>query len=249
MKEFLHGRQPVLECLRARRRHVFRLLLSDVVREAGIVGQIVESARGLGVPVVRVPRTKMDAVSETHQGVALEVGAYPYVAVADILRRALKLSEQSFVLALDHVQDPHNLGALLRTADAVGVHGVVVPERRAAGVSPAVVSASAGASEHVQVAQVTNLVRCLEALKDDGLWVVGLDSSHTDCLLYHEVDLNRPLVLVVGAEGEGLSHLARQSCDLLVRLPMRGRLESLNASVAGGVAMYAAWGARGFAGN
>ncbi len=246
MREAIYGRQAVRECLRARRRHVHRLLLAEGAREGGIVGEIVESVRSLEVPVVRAPRAQLERVSDSHQGVVLEVGAYPYVAVDDILSLARREAEQPFVLALDHVQDPHNLGALLRTAEAVAVHGVVLPERRAVGVTPAVASASAGASEHVRVAQVTNLVRTLEALKGEGLWIVGLDSAPTGHP-FHQVDLNRPLVLLVGAEGEGLSRLARQSCDMLIRLPMRGRLGSLNASVAGGVALYAGWAARGFA--
>jgi 23S rRNA (guanosine2251-2'-O)-methyltransferase len=245
VRETLYGRQAVRECLRARRRHVHRLLLAEGTRGGGIVGEILESARALAVPAAHVPRAYLDGVSDGHQGVALEVGAYPYVAVDEILSLAHKGGEQPFLLALDHVQDPHNLGALLRTADAVGVHGAVVPERRAVGVTPAVASASAGASEHVRVAQVTNLVHTLEALKREGMWIVGLDSTPTGNP-YYEADLNRPLVLLVGAEGEGLSRLARESCDLLVWLPMRGRLGSLNASVAGGVVLYAAWAARGF---
>jgi 23S rRNA (guanosine2251-2'-O)-methyltransferase len=245
VKELLYGRQPVRECLRSHRRHIHRLLLAAGVKETGVVADILGSARSLRIPVERADRTQLDRVSEVHQGVVLEVGAYPYVAMEDVLRFARKQGERPFMLALDHLHDPHNLGALLRTAEAVGVHGVVIPERRAAGVTPAVVSASAGASEHVRVAQVTNLVRALEALKGEGLWIVGMDSDPASSL-YHQVDLDRPLLLVVGAEGAGLSHLVRQSCDLLIRLPMCGRLESLNASVAGGIALYAAWAARGF---
>ena len=245
MKELLYGRQPVRECLRAHRRHIHRLLLAAGVKETGVVRDILESARSLRIPVERTDRTQLERVSEANQGVVLEVGAYPYVAMEDVLRLAHKRGEQPFIVALDHLNDPHNLGALMRTAEAVGVHGVVVPERRAVGVTPAVVSASAGASEHVRVAQVTNLVRTLEALKEEGLWIVGMDSDPASSL-YHQVDLDRPLLLLIGAEGAGLSHLVRQSCDLLIRLPMRGRLESLNASVAGGIALYAAWAARGF---
>jgi 23S rRNA (guanosine2251-2'-O)-methyltransferase len=250
VREVLYGRQPVRECLRAHRRHIHRLVLADGVREPGIPGEILDSARQLGIPVARVPRRHLDEITTAHQGIALETGAYPYVTVDDLLRWAQKQAEPPFLLALDHLQDPHNLGALLRSAEAVGVHGVILPERRAVGVTPAVVSASAGASEHMRVAQVTNLVRTLEALKQENLWSVGLDTGPGSCR-YDQVegDLNRPLVLVVGAEGSGLSQLVRQRCDYLVRLPMRGRIESLNASVAGGIALYAAWAARGFAGD
>jgi 23S rRNA (guanosine2251-2'-O)-methyltransferase len=221
------------------------LVLAEGVKETGVVGEILELAAGLKIPLKRVPRSQLDRIVESHQGVALEVSGYPYVEVEAILRQARKLGEPSFVLALDHLQDPHNLGALLRTAEAAGVHGAVIPGRRAVGVTPAVASASAGASEHLRVTQVTNLVRALESLKADGLWVVGLE-SRPGALPYHQVDLNLPLALVVGAEGQGLSRLVRETCDLLVRLPMYGQVGSLNASVAGGIAMYAALAARGF---
>jgi 23S rRNA (guanosine2251-2'-O)-methyltransferase len=245
VREILYGRQPVRECLRARRRHIHQLVLAEGVKETGIVGEILKLAAGLKIPLKRVPRSQLDRIVEAHQGVALEASGYPYVEVEAILVQARKLGEPSFVLALDHVQDPHNLGALLRTAEAAGVHGAAIPGRRAVGVTPAVVSASAGASEHLRVTQVTNLVRALESLKANGLWVVGLE-SRSGALPYDQVDLNLPLALVVGAEGQGLSRLVRETCDLLVRLPMRGQVGSLNASVAGGIAMYAALAARGF---
>jgi len=231
--------------LRARRRHIHRLILAEGIKETGVVGEILNLAAELKIPPRRVPRAQLDRVAETHQGVALEVASYPYVDVEAILRRARKLGEPPLILALDHLQDPHNLGALLRTAEVAGVHGAIIPRRRAVGVTPAVVSASAGASEHLWVAQVTNLVRILEALKANGLWIAGLD-SHPEAQPFYQADLNRPLVLVVGAEGQGLSRLVRQTCDLRLRLPVRGRVESLNASVAGGIALYAALAARGF---
>ena len=245
MREILYGRQPVRECLRARRRHIHRLILAEGIKETGVVGEILNLAAELKISPRRVPRSQLDRVAETHQGVALEVAGYPYVDVEAILRRARKLGEPPLILALDHLQDPHNLGALLRTAEVAGVHGAIIPRRRSVGVTPAVVSASAGASEHLRVAQVTNLVRTLEALKADGLWIAGLD-SHPEAQPFYQVDLDRPLVLVVGAEGQGLSHLVRKTCDLRLRLPVRGRVESLNASVAGGIALYAALAARGF---
>lgn len=245
MKEILYGRQPVRECLRAHRRHIHRLLLGEGVRETGIITEILSLARELKVPVVRVPRERIEGLSDAAQGVGLEVGAYPYVSVEEILKAAHKRGEPPFLLALDHLQDPHNFGALVRTAEAVGVHGVMIPERRAVGVTPAVVSVSAGASEHMRIAQVTNLVRLLKALKAEGIWVVGLEDA-PGSLPYHTADLNRPLALLVGAEGVGISRLARETCDMVIRLPMRGRVQSLNASVAGGIALYAAWAARGF---
>lgn len=245
MREVLYGRQPVRECLRARRRHIHRLILAQGIGEQGIVGEILNLAAELTLPVQRVPRSQLDRIARAHQGVALEAAAYPYVDVGDILKWAGKLAEQPFLLALDHLQDPHNLGALFRTAEVAGVHGVIIPGRRAADVTPAVVNVSAGASEHMRVAQVTNLVRTLESLKEAGLWVAGLD-SRPEASPYHQVDLNLPLVLVIGAEEQGLSRLVRDKCDLLVRLPVRGHIQSLNASVAGGIAIYAALAARGF---
>jgi len=245
MREILYGRQPVRECLRARRRHIHQLILAEGVSKQGVLAEILDLAVGLKLPLRYVPRSQLDGVSKVNQGVALEVAGYPYVEVADILQRAHKLAETPFILAMDHLQDPHNLGALLRTAEVVGTHGAIIPHRRAVEVTPAVVSASAGASEHLRVAQVTNLARTLKALKTEGLWVIGL-ASHPDAQLYHQVDLNLPVVLVVGAEDQGLSRLVRETCDLLVRLPMRGQIESLNASVAGGIALYTVQTARGF---
>jgi len=245
VRELVYGRQPVRECLRAHRRHIHRLLLGEGVKETGIVAEILSLVRELNVPVMHVSRAQLENISEAAQGVGLEVGAYPYVSLDEILKWAHKRGEPPFLLALDHLQDPHNFGALLRTAEAVGVHGVIIPERRAVGVTPAVVSASAGASEHVRIAQVTNLVRILEELKSKGIWIVGLEDTPGSSP-YHQVDLNRPLALLIGAEGAGISRLARETCDLMIRLPMRGRVQSLNASVAGGIALYAAWAARGF---
>lgn len=245
MREILYGRQPVRECLRARRRHIHQLVLAEGISERGIVGEISNLARDLSLPLKRVSRPQLERIAQVHQGVALEVASYPYVEVETILRGAGRLGEQPFILALDHLQDPHNLGALLRTAEVAGVHGAIIPSWRAVEVTPAVVSASAGASEHLRVARVTNLVRTLESLKADGLWVAGLE-SRPGAVPYYQADLNLPLVLVVGAEGQGLGRLVRESCDLLLRLPTRGRVESLNASVAGGIAVYAALAARGF---
>jgi len=248
VREILYGRQPVRECLRARRRHSHQLVLAEGVSEKGIVGEILRLATSLKLPVKRVPRSELDRIAKVHQGVALEVAPYPYIEVETILAWARRVSEPPFILVLDHVQDPHNLGALLRTAEVAGAHGVIIPNRRAADVTPAVTSTSAGASEHMRVARVVNLVRSLEALKAEGVWVAGLE-NHPDAQPYHQADLNVPLALVVGAEGQGLSRLVRETCDFLLRLPVRGQIESLNASVAGGIAVYAVLAARGFPAN
>lgn len=242
MKEWITGRNPVYETLIAGRREAFRLILAEGAQEKGKLAQIVELARSLKIPVERVTRAKVDSLGENPQGVALEASSYPYVALADILARAVSLDEPLFVLLLDALQNPQNLGTLFRTAESVGVHGVVLPLRHTAEVTPAVVSASAGASEHLLVAQV-NLAQAITELKEAGVWVVGLEGS-PDALPPSQVRLDGALALVVGSEGEGMRPLVRQSCDWLMSLPMRGRIESLNAAVAGSVALYLALQAR-----
>ncbi len=242
MKEWIVGRNPVYEVLRAGRRHVFRLLAARGVEDKGHLAEIFKLAPQRRLKVEWVNRPQLDALGENHQGVALEASGYPYGALADILALAQKLQQPLFVLALDVLQDPQNLGTLLRTAEAAGVHGVLMPLRRAAGVTPAVVSASAGACEHLLVAPV-NLAQGLTALKEAGAWVVGLDVDPQAQPLA-QVRLDGPLVLVVGSEGEGMRALVRRSCDLLAYLPIQGKVQSLNAAVAGSIALYVALQAR-----
>jgi 23S rRNA (guanosine2251-2'-O)-methyltransferase len=241
MREILYGRQPVRETLRAGRRQVFRLLLAEGIRAAGIIQDILSLARQSGVPVQHVERSNLDRLGGevNHQGLAAEVSPYPYVELADLLTSATLAKEPPFFLLLDHVQDPQNVGSLLRTAEAVGVHGVVLPQRRAAGITPAAVRASAGAVEHIRVAQVTNLVRTMAELKEEGVWLAGLEATPA-AQLYNLADLTGSLGLVVGSEGHGLARLVRETCDFLIRLPMHGQVGSLNAGVAGAVALYEA---------
>jgi len=179
--------------------------------------------------------------------VAMRVGDYPYVELDALLRVCQERGEPPFLLVLDLLKDPQNVGALLRAADSVGVHGVVLQERRGVGVTPAVVSASSGAVEHMNVAIVTNLVMAMRRLKEEGVWLVGLDIG-PDAITPDRVDLNRPLALVMGSEGEGLRRLVRDTCDLRVTLPMRGHVQSLNVATAGAIALYIAWQARGWPG-
>lgn len=244
MKELIFGRNPVLEVIRAQRRRVYSLMVAEGVVEKGNLARLLALAQEHGLSVRRVPRARLDHWSDSHQGVAIEVEEYVYVNLEDVLERAKEGGEPPFVLLLDIIQNPQNLGTLLRTAEAVGVHGVIIPERRSAGITPAVVQASSGASEHMLVV-VMNLVRAIEALKEHEVWIVGLEGS-PEARPLGEVDLSGPLGLVIGNEGEGMRRLVRQSCDFLLRLPMRGQVESLNAAVAGGIALYAAWGARGY---
>ena len=242
MKELIYGRNPVYETLRAKRREVFHLQVAEGVQDKGRLTSILELAAGRNIPVERVPRARLDKISENNQGVALEASAYPYVTLDDIQARAVERGEPLFMLILDTLQNPQNLGTLLRTAEAVGIHGVMIPTHRAAEITPAVVSASAGASEHMLVAQ-SNLAQSIVLLKEAGAWVVGLDES-PESKAPSEVRLDGALVVVVGSEGEGIRPLVRQSCDFLLRLPMQGEVESLNAAVAGSVALYLAYLAR-----
>lgn len=242
MKEWISGRNPVYEALQSRRRQPFRLWVARGAEVKGRLAEIIGLAEKRRLLIEQVNRQQLDPLGENPQGVALEVGAYPYAALADILEVAKTRGEPLFVLVLDVIQNPQNLGSLLRTAEAVGVHGVLLPLRRAAGVTPAVVSASAGASEHLLVAQV-NLAQAIAELKEAGAWVIGLEGSE-EAQPVEQVRLDGPLALVVGSEGEGLRPLVRESCDLLLRLPMRGKIESLNAAIAGSIVLYLALQAR-----
>ncbi len=247
MSELIYGRHAVLEVLRAGRRRVFRLWLEgDKAESGGIVAEIVQAAEAQNIPTRTIRGGLFDKLARENsnaQGVALEVGDYPYVEWEDCLARAKAAGEPPLLLILDHVQDPQNLGALIRTAEAMGVHGVILPDRRAVGVTPAVTNASAGAVEHLAVAQVTNLNTIIDLLKKRNIWVAGLDNA-PDAGLLDPAALRGALALVVGSEGKGLSRLTRERCDFLVRLPMLGRIESLNAAVAGSIVLFAARQAR-----
>lgn len=244
MSELLAGRQAVREALRANRRRIYRLwLASDDMDKTGITGEIIALAEARNIPVKPVNGTLFETLAEqrvNHQGVALETDGYPYADLETILRAK---NDTPLLLILDHIQDPQNLGTLIRTAEAVGVDGLLLPDRRAAGITPAVSNASAGAVEHLPVAQVTNLNRTIEQLKKQGIWVVGLDTGD-DAISLGKADLTGPLALVVGGEGSGLSRLTREKCDFIVQLPMVGQVESLNASVAGSIVLYQAFAGR-----
>lgn len=238
MKEWITGRNPVIEVLQAKRRQVFRLLFATGIEEKDKIVEMRRLAQARKIPIETVPREKLNKLAENPQGVALEVSAYPYVDISDILDCAKERGEELFVLVLDVIQNPQNLGTLLRTAEASGIHGVIIPQHRSAEVTPAVVTASAGASEHMLIAQ-TNIARALEDLKKEDAWVVGLEGGE-GAKPVQDVPLAGPLALVVGNEGEGMRQLVRESCDHLMALPMRGHIESLNAAVAGSIAIYLA---------
>lgn len=239
--EWLYGRHAVLEALRAGRRRVHQVLIGQGVKQqAEIIGEILALARQRGCPVDEVDRAALEVVGPVnHQGVIAEAEPYPYVDLADIA----SADEPPLYLALDHLQDVQNLGTLLRTAEAMAVTGVILPERRAAGITPAVVNASAGAVEHLRIAAVVNLVQALEQLKRANVWIVGLDAT-AGAVPLPRADLSGALALVVGAEGAGLSRLVRATCDWLLAIPMYGQIASLNAAVAGSIALVAARQAR-----
>ncbi len=233
--EWVGGRRPVVEALRSAR-GVGELRVADDVRPGG-VAEILTLARARGIPVRAVPRAALDRLPVTHhQGVAARLEAAPEADVAGILARAAGLGQDPFLLLLDGVQDPHNLGSLLRTAACAGVHGVVLPRRRAAGVTEAVVRASAGAALTVPTAQVANIGQCALGLKKQGVWIVGADpAAPTE---YTGARLDGPVALVLGSEGRGLGRLVRERCDLLVRIPVVGAVHSLNVAVAGALILY-----------
>ncbi len=241
---FLYGRWPVLEALRAGVPMRKVVLAEGVGRSKGTVAELCTRAKTQGVTIQVAPRTELDrAVAANHQGVIAEVEPYQYVSLESLLAGANTETDPPppppLLLMLDCLQDIQNFGSLLRTAEAVGVDGVIIPTRRSASVTPALYKTSAGAVQHLKIARVSNLTRTMARLKDKGFWIAGLDSGGES--EYGQVDLGGPLVVVVGAESQGLSRLVREQCDLRVRLPLRGRVASLNAAVAGSVILYEVW--------
>lgn len=235
-EDVLVGRNAVTEALKSGR-GINRILLADGERD-GSVKTIVALAKERGIVTEFVNRSKIEklAAGHRHQGVLAHVSPVAYVTVEEILERAAQAGEPPFLLLLDELEDPHNLGALLRTADAAGVHGVLIPKRRSVSLSATVAKTSAGAVEYVPVAKIGNMVQTLKMLKEKGLWAVGADMDGRQS--YDEVDLTGPMVLVVGSEGHGMSRLVKEHCDFIVRLPMVGKINSLNASVAGSILIY-----------
>lgn len=239
MPDYVWGRNPILETLRSTRQ-VKRILIADGQREAPAIAAILAEAERRHIPIETIPRQRLDQLSQgaVHQGCLAVVEARKYATLEQILAYARDKNEDPFLLILDAIQDVNNLGSLLRSAEAAGVHGVVIPLHHAAEVNATVVKTSAGASEHLLIAQETNLTRTIDFLKKQNVWVIGLDSEAK--MEYNRADLTGALALVVGSEGRGISRLVREHCDLLIKLPMRGHVTSLNAAVAGSIALYEA---------
>jgi len=240
MKEFIYSRHAVYETLRAKRREVFKLEIADNVQVKGKMAEIVSLAQQRKIPVFKVKRTQLDKIHEHNQGIVAEVSAYPYSDVLDILDHVKELNESPFILILDTLNDPQNFGTLIRTAEAVGVHGIVIPLAHTVEVTPAAVNASSGASEHMRIAR-SNLAQAIDALKEENVWVVGLDQNGETIGEKTKRHLTGATAVVVGSEGEGIRQLTRAKCDIILQLPMRGQIESLNAAVAGSVALYLAY--------
>lgn len=234
--DILEGRNPVLEALKAGRT-INKILIAKGERE-GSIKQIAAVAKEMGITIQEVDRRNLDSVSLTksHQGVIAYVSVKEYVEVDDIIKVSENSGKPPFILILDEINDAHNLGSILRTADAVGVHGVIIPKRRAVGLTSVVAKASAGAIEYVPVARVTNIAQTIDYLKKNNIWVIGTDQTGEK--EFYKSDLKGPVALVIGSEGEGMGRLVREKCDFVVRIPMMGNISSLNASVAAAVMMY-----------
>ncbi|MGE4284227.1 MAG: 23S rRNA (guanosine(2251)-2'-O)-methyltransferase RlmB [Clostridia bacterium] len=232
----LEGRNPVMEALKSGR-EINKIFVQKGEREGSII-RIIAMAKEKKIIIQEVERQKLDNLSSTHahQGVIAFVSMHSYVEVEDIMANAAGKGEHPFIIIVDEINDPHNLGSILRTANAAGAHGVIIPKRRAVGLTAAVAKTSAGAIEYVLVARVTNIGQTIDRLKEQGVWIVGADMSGDKN--FYEADLKGPIGLVVGNEGEGIGRLVKEKCDFLVKIPMKGEIASLNASVAGAVLMY-----------
>lgn len=236
-EDMVAGRNAVMEALKGSR-SVNKLMIANGSTE-GSIKEIIAVAKEKGVNIQYWDRSKLDSIARgiRHQGVLAQVAPVQYAELEDILQVAKDRNEPPFIVLLDELEDPHNLGAILRTADAAGVHGVLIPKHRSCPLSATVAKTSAGAVEHVPVARVGNLVQTIKKLKQEGLWVAAADMDGKD---YYDTDLTGPLLLIIGSEGQGVGRLVKEQCDFVVRIPMVGKINSLNASVAGSILMYEA---------
>ena len=245
MNEFIYRRNAIAETILASRRNIVRLILAKEASSNNKTSLVVESAQSKSVKIERIPRSQITGKigNSNHQDMLLEVQSYPYAEIEDMYALSEKDNESPLLLILDQLQSPSNFGRLLRSAEAMRAHGVILQKRRTVGITPAVVAASMGASEHLLITRVTNLARTIKQLQSDNLWVIGLDAD-TESNLLSEMDLNRALAIVIGNEGTGIRQLIRNKCDALVSISMLGKIESLNAAIAGSIALYAAREAR-----
>lgn len=233
--EFIIGRHPAVMALKSDQ-EINKVFLQKGLK-ADAIAEIIHLAKGRQLIISNVPKTKLDQLTagQNHQGVVLAVAAYQYATVDDLFARAAEKNEEPFFLLLDELADPHNLGSILRTADAAGVHGIIIPKRRAVGLTAVVAKTSTGAIEHVPVARVTNLVQTAKELQKRGVWLFGTDMQGTD---YRRWDARGPVALVIGNEGKGIAPLLKKTCDEMLTIPMVGHVQSLNASVAASLLIY-----------
>jgi 23S rRNA (guanosine2251-2'-O)-methyltransferase len=234
--ELIAGKHPVQEALRSGRA-IHKIWIADQAQHHSMQA-IAAEARRLGIVVQYVDKRKLDQMAGDvrHQGIVAQAAPLAYAALDDLLAAAQAKGEPPFILLLDEIEDPHNLGSILRTADCAGAHGVVIPKRRSAGLTAAVSKTSAGAVHHVPVARVANLAQTVDRLKEQGVWIAGADAAAPQSV--YDADLTVPLAIVIGNENRGIGRLIKEKCDFLLKLPMSGRINSLNASVAAGILMY-----------
>lgn len=234
-QDFIMGKNPVIEALKSGR-DINKIFIAEG-SQGGQMQQVIGMAKAANVFLQFVPKKKLDQMAEgNHQGVIAQVAAYQYAEIEDLFHTAEQRNEAPFFLLLDEIEDPHNLGSIMRTADAVGAHGIIIPKRRAVGLTATVAKASTGAIEHIPVVRVTNMARAIDDLKERGVWIAGTDAKGSED--YRRFDGTLPLGLVIGSEGKGIGRLIREKCDFLIHLPMAGHVTSLNASVAAALLMY-----------
>lgn len=236
--DIIEGRNPIMEALKSGR-EIDKILVARGDKNGSII-KIISEAKSRGIVIQETDRAKLDSLSNTqnHQGVVAYVAAAGYVSVEDILNSAKEKGEAPFIVIADEITDPHNLGSLLRTANAAGVHGIIIPKRRSAGLNSVVAKTSAGAVEFTPVAKVSNIGSTIDKLKKENIWVVGADMDG-DKTIYNQ-DFSGAIAIVVGSEGNGISRIVKEKCDFLVQIPMFGEITSLNASVAGALMIYEA---------
>ena len=232
----IEGRNSVMELLNSGK-DINKIFISKGEKH-GSINKIIGIAKQKGIIIVETERSKLDLMSETknHQGIIAIVPPFNYYEIEDILEYAKSKNEEPFILILDSIEDPHNLGSIIRTAECSGVHGVIIPKRRAASVNATVSKSSAGATEYMRIVKVTNLTDTIKELKEEGLWIIGAEAEGE--VEYYNQDLKGAIGLVIGSEGYGMSRLVKENCDILVNIPMKGKINSLNASVSAGILMY-----------
>ena len=235
-EDIVAGRNAVMELLKSGK-DINKIFVENGEKH-GSITEIIARAKENKVVLIEVDKSKLDQMAENHQGVVAQVPPYDYCEVEDILDLAKERNEDPFIIVLEGIEDPHNLGAIIRTAETAGVHGIIIPKRRSVAVNATVSKVSAGATSYMKVARVNNINETIKKLKDNGLWVIGTDGA-ADTLYYNQ-DLKGPLAIIIGSEGFGMSKLVRENSDILIKIPMKGKVTSLNASVSAGIVIYEA---------